>query len=112
MAKRILITSDAFGKADTELGRILVRGFLVSLSHAEEPPAAVMLVNEGVRLACEGSRALDELQALADSGVRIASCGTCLKHLGLADSLAVGAPGTMPDLVDAVLGQDDIVTIG
>ena len=38
MAKRILITNDTFGGADDGLGAILMRSFLVSLSHEEQRP--------------------------------------------------------------------------
>lgn len=112
MAKRVLITSDTLGSADEELGRILMRSFLVSLAHEVQAPAAVMLVNHGVLLACEDSEALGELRTLEDKGVAVTACGTCLKHLGLTDSLVVGKAGDMPSLVAAVCGADDIVTVG
>lgn len=112
MAKRILITSDMLGRSNEELDRILMRSFLVSLAHADEPPAAVMLSNDGVRLACEGSDALDEMRMLADKGVTVSACGTCLKQLELTDKLEVGVVGNMSGLVAAVCGPDDIVTIG
>ncbi|HAL30028.1 MAG TPA: sulfurtransferase-like selenium metabolism protein YedF [Coriobacteriia bacterium] len=112
MAKRILITSDTLGKADAELGAILMRSFLVSLAHEENVPAAVMLSNDGVKLACEGSAAIAELSLLAEAGVTVTACGTCLKHFGLQDKLAVGVEGNMSGLVSAVCGPDDIVTIG
>jgi intracellular sulfur oxidation DsrE/DsrF family protein len=112
MDKRILITSDTFGGADAELGAILMRSFLVSLSHEEQRPLAVMLVNEGVRLACAGSEALDELRRLSDAGVMVRACTTCLKHLDLLDKLEVGEASNMPSLVAAVCGPDEIVTIG
>ncbi|MCE5204378.1 MAG: DsrE family protein [Actinomycetia bacterium] len=112
MAKRFVISTDVLGRANEELGRILMRSFLVSLAHEEQTPVAVMFINEGVRLACEGSEALDELRALVDAGVTVSACSTCLKHLGLADKLAVGVAGDMPSLVAAVCGPDQIVTIG
>lgn len=112
MAKRILITSDTLGKADAELGTILMRSFLVSLAHEESAPAAVMLSNDGVKLACEGSEALDELRLLVEAGVTVTACGTCLKHFGLQDRLVVGTEGNMSGLVAAVCGPDEIVTIG
>lgn len=112
MSKRILITSDTLGSSDRELGAILMRSFLVSLAHEEQRPAAVMFVNDGVRLACEGSDALDELRMLADAGVTLRACGTCLKHFGLTEALAVGEAGDMPSLVAAACGPDAIVTIG
>ncbi|MEA5075147.1 MAG: hypothetical protein VB139_02205 [Coriobacteriia bacterium] len=112
MAKRILITNDTFGGADPELGAILMRSFLVSLSHEVQRPLAVMLVNEGVRLACIGSEALDELRRLSEAGVMVRACTTCLKHFDLLDRLEVGEASNMPSLVSAVCGPDEIVTIG
>ncbi len=111
MAKRILIETDMLGRSDEELGRILMRSFLVSLAHNDEPPVAVMLVNDGVRLACEGSEALGELEMLVENGVAVTACGTCLKHFDLTEKLVVGAAGDMPSLVAAVCGPDEIVTI-
>ncbi len=112
MAKRILITNNTLGGDDAELGAVLMRSFLVSLAHEENAPAAIMLSNDGVKLACEGSDAVDELRLLADAGVTITACGTCLKYFGLQDKLSVGTEGNMSGLVAAVCGPDEIVTIG
>lgn len=112
MAKRFLITTEALGTGDDELGRTLTRNFFHSLARTAEKPSAVMFMNSGVRLACEGSEVIDDLRLLADSGVQIAVCGTCLDHLKLTDSLLVGALGTMPMAVEAFLGEDEVVTIG
>lgn len=111
MAKRILITTDRLGTGDDELGRLLMRNFLYSLAREEQRPAAVLLSNGGVRLACEGSESLDDLRLLAEHGVAVRACGTCLDFLHLKESLAVGEVGTMPDLVAGVCGNDAIVTI-
>lgn len=111
MAKRVLITTDRIGRTDDELGRLLMRNFCYSLARSEERPAAVMLMNGAVRLACEGSEVLDDLALLVESGVAVKVCGTCLDFLKLTDSLAVGDIGSMPDGVAAMLGPDDIVTI-
>lgn len=111
MAKRVVILSDRMGSGDDELGRLLMRNFLYSLARADSPPSAVMLSNGGVRLACDGSGSLDDLALLAERGVAVRSCGTCLDYLGLLPSLAVGGVGAMPDLVAAICGDDTIVTI-
>lgn len=111
MSKRVLILSDTIGNSDTELGRVLMRNFIYSLARTEPRPSAVMMMNEGVRLACEGSGVLDDLRLLAEFGVGIRACGTCLDYIGMRDELAVGEVGTMPDSVAALLGADDIVTI-
>lgn len=111
MAKRVLITTDRVGRGDDELGRLLMRNFCYSLARAEERPAAVMLMNGGVRLACSGSEVLDDLSLLVENGVALKVCGTCLDYLKLADTLAIGEVGTMVGAVEALLGADDIVTI-
>jgi selenium metabolism protein YedF len=111
MSRRILISTDRIGRGDDELGRLLMRNFLYSLARNPERPSAVMLMNGGVRLACEDSEVLDDLRLLAGEGVAIKVCGTCLDYLKLAGSHLVGDVGTMPDAVAALMGADDIVTI-
>ena len=111
MTKRVLILTDRIGRGDDELGRLLMRNFVYSLARDDNRPAAVMMMNEGVRLACEGSEVLDDLRLLAESGVAIKACGTCLDFLELTEKLAVGEAGTMPASVAAMLGDDQIVTI-
>lgn len=110
MAKRILITTDRIGRGDDELGRVLMKNFLYSLARNEERPKAVVFMNEGVRLSCSGSASLDDLRLLEENGVVVKACGTCLDFLGLADELAVGSIGAMPDSV-AALVADDVLTI-
>jgi selenium metabolism protein YedF len=111
MAKRVLILTDRIGRGDDELGRLLMRNFVYSLARDENKPVAVMMMNEGVRLACEGSEVLDDLRLLAENGVAIKACGTCLDFLELTEKRVVGEVSTMPAGVGAILGPDEIVTI-
>ena len=111
MAKRVFIVTDRIGRDNDELGAVLMKNFLYSLARNPERPKAVMFMNAGVRLACKGSASLDDLALLAENGVAIKACGTCLDFLGLKDELAVGEVGTMPDSVAALLA-DDVLTVG
>jgi len=111
MAKRVLIVSETFGTGDKELGTLLMKNFIYSLARNAEAPAVVMLANSGVRLACRDSESLDDLRLLVEAGVPVKSCGTCLDFYGLTDSLAVGEVGAMPASVEAMMGEDAIVTI-
>jgi selenium metabolism protein YedF len=108
--KRLLIVSDRIGSANPELGSLLMKNFVYSVARAEEAPKAVNLMNDGVRLACEGSNSLDDLALLVENGVTVGVCGTCLDYLGLTEKLAVGKIGAMPDAVAALLA-DDTLTI-
>ena len=110
MAKRVFIVTDKIGRGNDELGAVLMKNFLYSLARNDERPKAVMFMNEGVRLACNGSASLDDLKLLAENGVAVKACGTCLDFLGLKDELAVGEVGAMPASVEALVA-DDVLTI-
>ena len=111
MAKHVLVPTDRLGRGDDELGRVLMRNFFYSLARNAEMPSAVTFMNEGVRLACEGSDSLDDLRLAVEQGVTVSACGTCLDYLGLTDSLAVGEVGSMPASVEGLLGAEAVVTI-
>lgn len=111
MSTCVLVLSDRIGRGDDELGRTLMRSFCYSLARAAKKPATVCFMNEGARLACEGSPVLDDLRLLAEDGVSIKTCGTCLDFLGIAQSLAVGEVGNMADSVATMLGEGTVVTI-
>lgn len=86
----IQVSSDAMGAGSDELGRNLMKAFIYAVTQQDELPATMLFYNGGARLTCEGSPALDDLKALAEQGVEILTCGTCLNHYGIADKLAVG----------------------
>jgi hypothetical protein len=88
-----------------------MRNFIYSLARLESKPARLMFMNGGVRLTCEGSPALDDIKAMADAGVVVKSCGTCLDYLGLKESLAVGEIGDMAGSAAVLAGDSDVVTV-
>ncbi len=110
MAKRLLFVSDTIG-ADEKLGRALMNNFLYAVARNSDAPECVMLMNTGARLACEGSKSLDDLRLLAEKGVQIRVCGTCLDFFGLTEKLVVGEVGNMVDGVAALFGEGDVLTI-
>lgn len=111
MAKTFWFTSDTLGTGDEELGRLLMRNFVYSLARGENKPARLMFMNGGVRLACNGSPALDDLRVMSEAGVIVKSCGTCLDYLGLKDELAVGDVGDMAGSAGVLAGDADVVTV-
>ena len=86
----IQVSSDAMGAGSDELGRNLMKAFVYAVTQQDELPATMLFYNGGAHLTCEGSHCLDDLKALAEQGVEILTCGTCLNHYGIADKLAVG----------------------
>ncbi|MBN2405698.1 MAG: sulfurtransferase-like selenium metabolism protein YedF [Coriobacteriia bacterium] len=110
--KVVFVNSDRIGDGDRELGTRLMQSFLYSLARAEAKPGAVLFMNSGVRLTCEGSGALADIRLLADDGVTIKSCGTCLDYHKLTDTLAVGEVGDMNGTARTFMAASDVVSIG
>jgi selenium metabolism protein YedF len=98
------IDSDSLGRGSEELGGILMRAFLHTLGEAEVKPQKMILVNSGVKLACEGSPALEDLQTAASQGVEILACGTCLNYFELKEKLRAGRISNMYEILN-VLSQ-------
>lgn len=98
----VVISSDSMGGPERELGGILLKGFLYALSKQDEHPDTILFYNGGARLTCEGSESLEDLQALADAGVKIRTCGTCLKYQKLEDKLKVGEVTNMYDITETM----------
>ena len=111
MAKTFWIVSETIGSGDEDLGRILMRNFLYTLARGETKPERMMFMNGGVKLVCEGSDVLDDVRLLAEAGVTIKACGTCLDFFGLKEQLAVGSIGDMPGSVAVLSGVPDVLTI-
>ncbi|WP_322152827.1 sulfurtransferase-like selenium metabolism protein YedF [Paratractidigestivibacter sp.] len=105
----IQVASDAMGTGDDELGHKLIKGFIFSLTQLDELPATMLFYNGGARLTCEGSASLEDLKNLADAGVEILTCGTCLDHYGLSEKLAVGEVTNMYVIAQKLIGASVVV---
>jgi len=98
----VFIESDSIGRGSDELGRILMRSFLHTLAEAEFKAAKIILVNSGVKLACEGSEVLEDLRHLFGQGTEVLSCGTCLDYFGLKSKLLVGRISNMYEILSSL----------
>lgn len=105
----VAITAETMGTGDDVLGRKLMVSFVYSLTQLDELPATIVLYNGGAHLSCEGSPALDDLRGLAESGVEVLTCGTCLDHYGIADTLAVGEVTNMYVIAQRLTGASLVV---
>lgn len=106
-----LLTSDALGSGDEQLGRLLAQLMIQTLSEAEAIPARLIFMNSAVRLVCKGSAVLEPLAALQERGVELLACGTCLQHFGLLDEVQVGTISNMYDIVEALMSADRTVCL-
>ena len=107
----IVINNNGMGQADTEPSHKLVTTFLNMLDLDDHLPEAICFYAEGVKLAVTGSPVLDELRSLADKGVQLIVCSTCLNYFELMDELQVGSAGGMKDIVAAQWAAAKVITL-
>ncbi len=96
----IMISKDYMGEGSEELGRILMKGYLYTLTEVAPMPKALIFVNGGVKLTCADSESLTHLRKLEENGVEILSCGTCLDYFKLKSLLMVGGISNMYTIVE------------
>lgn len=99
----ILIDSTRLGDGPDDLGRLLMKNFIITLLDLTTPPETIFFINSGVSLTTEGSELLEPLRKLAESGTEIYSCGVCLDYFGLREKLVAGAVTNMYTIVEKLL---------
>ncbi|MGD8464180.1 MAG: sulfurtransferase-like selenium metabolism protein YedF [Anaerolineae bacterium] len=107
----LVVQSDKMGRGEDPLGDILIRGFFHTLGEVEPIPQTVIFFNTGVKLACEGSPILEDLESLEDLGVQMLVCGTCLNYFEVTDQLAAGQVSNMYDIAETILGAGKVVNL-
>jgi len=107
----IFIDTDSMGRGSEELGKILLRSFLQTLEQSEVRPQKIILMNSGVKLACQGSEVLEDLQELAKKGSEILACGTCLDFFGLKKNLTAGRVSNMYEIVNSLAQAGRVLKI-
>lgn len=96
----ILISKDRLGEGSEELGKVLMKGYIYTLTEVKPFPKAILFLNSGVNLVVEGSEVIDHLRTLEANGVEILSCGTCLDYFKVKNKLMVGGVGNMYTIVE------------
>ncbi|HCO50825.1 MAG TPA: sulfurtransferase-like selenium metabolism protein YedF [Oscillibacter sp.] len=105
----VVVAADHMGEGEGELGKNLLKAFLYALSQQESLPKTILFYNDGASLTCQGSLSLEDLKSMAERGVEILTCGTCLNFYGLTEKLAVGGVTNMYDIVEKQMAADLIV---
>jgi len=107
----VVIGSDAMGSGSDELGKILIKGFLYSLTELPNPPKHVIFFNSGAYLTSDGANTIDDLRKLEEKGTEIVTCGTCINYYGLQEKPAVGKIVNMYEITERLTASDNAVNI-
>ena len=112
-AKKIMVmcATDRIGFGDEELGLKLMVSFIKTLKEMGPELWRLVLVNNGVKLAIDGSEVLDDLKDFENNGLKILVCGTCLTYFGLLEAKKAGETTNMLDIVTAMQLADKVINI-
>ena len=78
---------------------------------APEKPAAICFATEGVKALVKGSPIELGLKILAEAGVRVVACGTCVEKYGVGDRLALGEIAGMQEIVRLMGEADKVISV-
>ena len=106
----VLITREVLGH-DRELGEALMKSFLAALPKMENPPPAVALMNEGVKLALYYSSSCDHLKNLEKKGVSVLVSGMCVNYFNITDQIGAGSISNMPEIIETLNKAGKMMTI-
>ncbi|MBO3444559.1 sulfurtransferase-like selenium metabolism protein YedF [Clostridium sp. CCUG 7971] len=109
--KCIFISSDKMGQGNDELGEVLIKGYIYTLTEAKPYPKHIILVNSGVKLSAQNPSTIENLKILESSGVEVLSCGTCLDYYNLKEDLKVGSVTNMYTIVDIMNNSSQTISI-
>ncbi len=107
----VFIDTDSLGRGSEELGKILMRSFMQTLEQSEVRPQKIILINSGVKLACERSEVLEDLQEFSAKGVEILSCGTCLDFFGIRKKLMAGRVSNMFEIINSLAQAGKVMKV-
>jgi selenium metabolism protein YedF len=107
----VLVGSDRLGHGDDTLGAGLLFNFLKTLKEMGPDLWRLVFVNAGVKLTVQGAETLPVLRELAEAGVSILVCGTCLNHFQLLDKKEVGETTNMLDIVTSLQVAGSVINI-
>ncbi|MDO4753986.1 MAG: sulfurtransferase-like selenium metabolism protein YedF [Bacillota bacterium] len=104
----VVFSSEFMGHGSDELGALLMKGFIYTLTQLEKKPDCIIFYNSGVKLAVEGPQ-LEDLKKLEAEGVELLSCGTCLDYYDLKDRPVVGNVSNMYTILETLSAATKIL---
>jgi len=105
----ICIKNQYMGDGDPELGKILLKAFINTISSTSSLPQAIIFYNSGVYLTTETSPVIDTLKGLEKKGITILVCGTCVDFYDIKDQVKVGIISNMYDISEALVKASSVV---
>ncbi len=110
--KRVMLfASDRLGDGPEDLGRLLVKNFIITLLDLDELPDRLLFVNTAIMLTTEGSEVLEALEKLGNRGGEVLSCGVCLDFFNRRELLRAGAVTNMFTIAESLMTAGSVVRV-
>jgi len=102
--------ADTMGRGNDALGGVLMRAYVKTLKNLSPLPAKLFFYNSGVKITATESDLIVPLRELADLGVEVYSCGTCLDFFNLKDGVLVGQVTNMFEIMEAMAQAAKVIS--
>ena len=107
----VTVGRNTMGEGAEELGKMLIKGFLYSLTELPAYPRCVIFFNSGARLTSDGANTIDDLKKLEEKGTEILTCGTCVNYYELNEKPAVGEIADMYRIAERMASAGSVINI-
>ncbi|ANK59121.1 MULTISPECIES: sulfurtransferase-like selenium metabolism protein YedF [Loigolactobacillus] len=107
----IMIGKKVMGTGPEELGTILMNGLIFTIDQTAPLPSSIIFYNDGIFLTTKENDALEDIKNLADEGVEILSCGTCLNYHDVEAELKVGGTTNMYEIFQKLGKASQVITL-
>lgn len=107
--KVILLMSETIGTGEPDLGVVVLESFLTVVK-SRPLPYAVFCMHRGVLALTPKSPASLHLAELAEAGVKVLACKTCVDYYDVESDLQAGEVSSMGAFVD-LAADHEVVTI-
>ncbi|WP_086314278.1 selenium metabolism protein YedF [Enterococcus sp. 7F3_DIV0205] len=97
------------GDGDPDLGAMLLKSYIYSLTELDTPPEHLLFFNSGAFLTNQASNALKDLHVLLEKGTQISTCGACLDFYQIKESLAIGEITNMYGIAEVMAQAKKVI---
>ena len=107
----VVLSSLGLGHGKPELSKRLLKFFIQAMVHNRVKPRALILLNEAVMLAAEGSELITDLDILHQQGVRILVDVISADEYRVEENLKVGSIADMDNICDFLLTAWKVISL-
>jgi selenium metabolism protein YedF len=105
----VAIGRKTMGEGDSDLGELLMKSYIYSLTELDTPPEHLLFFNSGAFLTNENSAALKDLKLLQEKGTQISTCGACLDFYHIKETLAIGEITNMYGIAETMAQAKKVI---